>query len=135
MWQVRGGRPRDRARTPGTIRTENRQTSLRRSQVREDEHKRTSAADDHKAHRGASREECAPTDAVRWLDETGDPYARTGADLDGWVAIDWRVYGVPETFVIGRGGRIAYEHIGPSTPTIRKLPLLPLIPPLQARAA
>ncbi len=72
-----------------------------------------------------------PADAARWLDETGDPYARTGADLDGRVAIDWGVYGVPETFVIDRGGRIAYKHIGPITPTVWKLTLLPLIRTLQ----
>ena len=42
-----------------------------------------------------------PDDAARWLNTFGDPYTRTGADLDGRVAIDWGVYGVPETFVIG----------------------------------
>ena len=44
----------------------------------------------------------APDDAARWLDQLGDPYSRTGADVDGSVAIDWGVYGVPETFLIGR---------------------------------
>src|SRR5574338_199306 len=44
-----------------------------------------------------------PEDAGKWLDELGDPYTRTGADIDGRVAIDWGVYGVPETFVIDRG--------------------------------
>ncbi len=41
-----------------------------------------------------------PDDAARWLDAMGDPYTRTGADVDGRVAIDWGVYGVPETYVI-----------------------------------
>jgi cytochrome c biogenesis protein CcmG/thiol:disulfide interchange protein DsbE len=54
-----------------------------------------------------------PDDAARWLDTLGDPYSRTGADLDGRVGIDWGVYGVPETFVVGKDGRIAYKHIGP----------------------
>src|SRR5437867_4293872 len=58
------------------------------------------------------------TDAARWLDDMGDPYTRTGADIDGRVAIDWGVYGVPETFVIDRQGRIAYKHIGAITPAI-----------------
>ncbi len=68
-----------------------------------------------------------PDDAARWLDERGDPYTRTGADLDGRVAIDWGVYGVPETFVIDRQGRIAYKHIGAITPAVWTQTLLPLI--------
>lgn len=55
----------------------------------------------------------APADAAAWLDTNGDPYTRTGADRDGRVSIDWGVYGVPETYVIDRQGRIAYKAIGP----------------------
>lgn len=72
-----------------------------------------------------------PEDAARWLDEMGDPYTRTGADLDGRVAIDWGVYGVPETFVIDREGRIAYKHIGAVTPAVWNQKMLPLIRKLQ----
>ena len=72
-----------------------------------------------------------PADAVHWLDERGDPYTRTGADLDGRVGIDWGVYGVPETFVIDREARIAYKHIGPITPVVWTEKLLPLIRKLQ----
>jgi len=72
-----------------------------------------------------------PADAARWLDEMGDPYTRTGADLDGRVAIDWGVYGVPETFVIDRDGRIAYKVIGPISPAVWNETLLPLIQKLQ----
>lgn len=54
-----------------------------------------------------------PQDAADWLDSLGDPYTRTGADFDGRVGIDWGVYGVPETFIIDKQGRIAYKHIGP----------------------
>ena len=68
-----------------------------------------------------------PEDAQKWLDELGDPYMRTGADLDGGVGIDWGVYGVPETFVVDREGRIAYKHIGPVTPEILERKLRPLI--------
>ena len=68
-----------------------------------------------------------PEDAAEWLDRLGDPYTRTGADLDGRVSIDWGVYGVPETFVIDREGRIAYKHIGAVTPKIFDEKLLPLI--------
>lgn len=68
-----------------------------------------------------------PEDAAKWLDDQGDPYTRTGADISGRVAIDWGVYGVPETFVIDRQGRIAYKQIGPLTPEVLKGTILPLI--------
>jgi cytochrome c biogenesis protein CcmG/thiol:disulfide interchange protein DsbE len=76
-----------------------------------------------------------PGDAAQWLDRLGDPYTRTGADLDGRVAIDWGVYGVPETFVIDRHGRIAYKHIGPITPEVLETKLRPLIARLSAEEA
>jgi len=68
-----------------------------------------------------------PDDAARWLDAMGDPYRRTGADLDGRVAIDWGVYGVPETYVIDRHGRIASKQVGPITPQILQRQILPLV--------
>ncbi len=76
-----------------------------------------------------------PDDAVRWLQSMGDPYARTGADADGRVAIDWGVYGVPETFVVDRGGHIAYKQIGPITPEILDRTILPLIEQLRSKTA
>ncbi len=72
-----------------------------------------------------------PADAEKWLAEMGDPYTRTGADIDGRVAIDWGVYGVPETFVIDREGRIAYKQIGPVTPQLVDETLRPLIAKLR----
>ena len=69
----------------------------------------------------------APDDAAAWLDRHGDPYTRTGADRDGRVAIDWGVYGVPETFVIDREGRIAYKYIGPLNERVLEKTVLPLI--------
>lgn len=68
-----------------------------------------------------------PDDASRWLDNLGDPYTRTGADLDGRVGIEWGVYGVPETFVIDRSGRIAYKHIGALNPRVLNDTVLPLV--------
>ncbi len=68
-----------------------------------------------------------PDSAAKWLDTWGDPYTRTGADLNGRVAIDWGVYGVPETFVITKAGRIAHKHIGPLTPQVLDDTILPLI--------
>lgn len=72
-----------------------------------------------------------PDDAARWLDNLGDPYTRTGADIDGRVAIDWGVYGVPETFVISKDGRIAYKHIGPVTTQAFQKTIFPLIEKLR----
>jgi cytochrome c biogenesis protein CcmG/thiol:disulfide interchange protein DsbE len=68
-----------------------------------------------------------PEDAAAWLDSLGDPYTRTGADISGRVGIDWGVYGVPETFVIDRQGRIAYKQIGPITEEAWRDTLQPLI--------
>jgi len=72
-----------------------------------------------------------PDDASAWLDQLGDPYTRTGADVDGRVGIDWGVYGVPETFIIGRDGRIAYKHVGPLTVDTVKDILLPIVESLK----
>lgn len=68
-----------------------------------------------------------PDDAEKWLAELGDSYTRTGADIDGRVGIDWGVYGVPETYVIGRDGRIAYKQIGQLTPEILRDKIIPII--------
>ena len=53
--------------------------------------------------------------ARRFLGRYGNPFAAAGADRDGRASIEWGVYGVPETFVIGRDGRIAYKLVGPIT--------------------
>lgn len=57
-----------------------------------------------------------PENARRFLGALGNPYAAVGADPKGRAAIDWGVYGVPETFIIGKDGRIAYKHVGPIYP-------------------
>jgi cytochrome c biogenesis protein CcmG, thiol:disulfide interchange protein DsbE len=54
--------------------------------------------------------------ARRFLGRYGDPFAAAGADANGRAAIEWGVYGVPETFVVGRDGRIAFKLVGPITP-------------------
>jgi cytochrome c biogenesis protein CcmG/thiol:disulfide interchange protein DsbE len=73
-----------------------------------------------------------PADAARWLDTMGDPYKRTGADLDGRVSIDWGVYGVPETFIVDRRGRIAWKQIGPIDQHVLDEVILPLVARLLA---
>jgi cytochrome c biogenesis protein CcmG, thiol:disulfide interchange protein DsbE len=57
-----------------------------------------------------------PDNARRFLGRYGNPFAANGTDGNGRAAIEWGVYGVPETFVVGRDGRIAYKLIGPITP-------------------
>jgi cytochrome c biogenesis protein CcmG/thiol:disulfide interchange protein DsbE len=57
-----------------------------------------------------------PANARRFIDRYGNPFAAAGADPSGRASIDWGVYGVPETFLVGRDGRIAYKLVGPITP-------------------
>ena len=57
----------------------------------------------------------SPDNARRFLNRYGNPFAAAGADVNGRSSIDWGVYGVPETFVVGRDGTIAYKLIGPIT--------------------
>ncbi|OBQ86299.1 DsbE family thiol:disulfide interchange protein [Mesorhizobium sp. WSM3873] len=68
-----------------------------------------------------------PANARRFLGDLGNPYQAIGVDPAGRAAIDWGVYGVPETFVIGKDGKIAYKHVGPLTPESARDLLLPQI--------
>jgi cytochrome c biogenesis protein CcmG/thiol:disulfide interchange protein DsbE len=54
-------------------------------------------------------------DALRWLNQFGDPYALIVVDFEGHTAIDYGVYGAPESFLIGADGTVLYKHIGPIT--------------------
>jgi cytochrome c biogenesis protein CcmG, thiol:disulfide interchange protein DsbE len=66
--------------------------------------------------------------AVKWLvQQGGDPYVLSVADPDGRVAIDYGVYGAPETFVIDKEGVIRYKHIGPLDDKVLTEKLLPII--------
>ena len=56
-----------------------------------------------------------PTNARRFIGRYGNPYSAVGTDVSGRAGIEWGVYGVPENFVIGRDGRIAYKLVGPIT--------------------
>ncbi|HEX2354788.1 MAG TPA: DsbE family thiol:disulfide interchange protein [Xanthobacteraceae bacterium] len=68
-----------------------------------------------------------PDNARRFLGRYGNPFAANGTDGNGRAAIEWGVYGVPETFVIGRDGHIAYKLIGPVTPDNLEAALQPAI--------
>jgi cytochrome c biogenesis protein CcmG, thiol:disulfide interchange protein DsbE len=65
--------------------------------------------------------------ARQWLADLGNPYAAVAEDRDGRVAIDWGVYGAPETFLIGPDGRVLYKHIAPMTLEVWRSEFLPRI--------
>ncbi|TYC53682.1 DsbE family thiol:disulfide interchange protein [Rhodobacterales bacterium] len=66
-----------------------------------------------------------PENARRFLGSLGNPYSRIGADNNGRTAIEWGVYGVPETFVVDRNGVIRYKFIGPLSPESYRNEFLP----------
>ena len=66
-------------------------------------------------------------DAQRWLAQFGNPYDTVIVDYDGRAAIDFGVYGAPETFLIDAAGIIRYKRIGPTTPESLQKELLPAI--------
>lgn len=68
-----------------------------------------------------------PADAQRWLAQYGDPYDTVIVDYDGRAAIDFGVYGAPETFLVDGAGVVRYKRIGPITPAVLQNELLPAI--------
>ncbi len=68
-----------------------------------------------------------PADAQAFLDELGDPFKSIGADRNGRTAIDWGVYGYPETFVVDAEGRVRYRHVGPIQARDLEEKILPLL--------
>ncbi|MFG1417434.1 DsbE family thiol:disulfide interchange protein [Xanthobacter sp. V0B-10] len=77
----------------------------------------------------------APDNARRFLGQYGLPYAAVGVDPKGRAAIDWGVYGVPETFVLDRNGVIVHKFVGPLTAEAVNNTLMPLIAKLSAPAS
>jgi cytochrome c biogenesis protein CcmG/thiol:disulfide interchange protein DsbE len=67
--------------------------------------------------------------ALRWLAQLGDPYATVAYDPEGHTAIDWGVYGAPETFLIDAKGRVVKKRIGPMTADIWQRDFAPLLAP------
>ncbi len=72
--------------------------------------------------------------ARQWLRDLGNPYAVTAVDADGRVAIDWGVYGAPETFIMDAEGIVRYKHIGALTDELVSREILPLIKRLKSGA-
>ena len=63
--------------------------------------------------------------ARSWLSEMGNPYDHVGADREGRVAIDWGVYGAPESFLVNPAGTVVYKHVGALSPQIWAQEFLP----------
>lgn len=68
-----------------------------------------------------------PTDGAAFLTRHGNPYTHLGRDEPGRVAIDWGLYGVPETYLIDRQGLIRWRYAGPITPEVLDQELRPLL--------
>ena len=65
--------------------------------------------------------------AKQWLEQLGNPYAAVPFDTDGRTAINWGVYGAPETFLVDGQGRVIYKFISPMTPEVWEREFLPRI--------
>lgn len=65
--------------------------------------------------------------ALAWLSQLGNPYEAVAADRDGEVAVDWGVYGAPESFLVAPDGRIVRKRVGPLTREIWEREFLPLV--------
>ncbi len=75
------------------------------------------------------------TAAKKWLKHSGNPYRIIGVDRDGSAAIDWGVYGTPETFLLDKKGMIRYKHIGPIDAESWETTLKPLLNQLRKEAS
>ena len=69
-----------------------------------------------------------PELAVRYLAELGNPYQQVASDADGRAAIDWGVYGAPETFLVSAQGTVLAKHIGPLSEAVWREKFVPLLP-------
>jgi len=66
-----------------------------------------------------------PKKTIKWLEDLGNPYSNVLIDKNGKIAIDWGVYGIPETFIVNSKGIIKYRHVGSITKkTYKKINLL-----------
>ncbi len=68
-----------------------------------------------------------PKRATKFITEQGNPYDLIGADSNGRAAIEWGVYGMPETFLVDQSGTIIFKHTGPLTADVLTDELLPMI--------
>jgi cytochrome c biogenesis protein CcmG/thiol:disulfide interchange protein DsbE len=68
-----------------------------------------------------------PANAIRFLGLHGNPYRAVGADANGRAAIEWGVYGMPETFIVDAKGTVVFKHIGPISPEALEQKVLPAL--------
>lgn len=71
-------------------------------------------------------------DALRWLEQYDNPYSDVIADIDGRTAIDWGIYGAPETFLVDADGIIRWKHVGAITDEIIANELIPALEKAEA---
>lgn len=74
----------------------------------------------------------ADGDAKAWLEQFGNPYTDVIVDADGRAALDWGIYGAPETFLIDAAGIVRWKHVGPVDDRIVREELVPLLDKLDA---
>jgi len=67
--------------------------------------------------------------ALQWLSQLGNPYEVVASDHDGRIAIDWGVYGAPETFLVNPQGIVVYKFVGPLSPEIWQAQFISRLPP------
>jgi cytochrome c biogenesis protein CcmG, thiol:disulfide interchange protein DsbE len=72
-------------------------------------------------------------DALRWLEQFGNPYWLVLVDYDSRYALDWGIYGAPETFLVDANGIVRWKHVGALTDAIVSDELLPALAKAQAR--
>lgn len=73
-----------------------------------------------------------PSDALRWLEQFGNPYMVVVSDVEGRTAVDWGVYGAPETFLVDGAGVVRWKHVGPLSDELIAKELLPLLAKIEA---
>ena len=73
-----------------------------------------------------------PADALRWLEQFGNPYWLVLADVEGRSAIDWGIYGAPETFLVDGTGIIRWKHVGALTEDVIADELMPALQQVEA---
>jgi cytochrome c biogenesis protein CcmG/thiol:disulfide interchange protein DsbE len=74
---------------------------------------------------GYDYREIDPEDGPRWIAQFGNPYALIVVDADGRTALDWGIYGAPETYLVDAEGIVRWKHVGPLTDAIVNAQLLP----------
>lgn len=73
------------------------------------------------------------TQARAWLAQLGNPYDVVAVDRSGRIAIDWGVYGAPETFLVNPQGIVVFKHVGALTPEVWMRDILPRLPRVAAK--